>query len=709
MSGTLNWKSKPSNIRISVVESTVEISDHYCNVFHLIIEDSKQCYSLVRFADDFYELDQLVHKHFPKYRITLPKLSLPSNHIKSSYSMRSLLSSIKYRKKKSNSELLEIYLYRCAFTQIGKSSLFHDFLTAQREEDCVSSKSSECQPVPQLTMSVRQTEDQLETHTDAIMTPYTLNRKKSFIQSSHRSHGDETSNPMSDFIATPSSSICSSVSDDSISFTDVATSKPFFPRYLDYYDNVDLSDNRLERLSAVENEMQDNTVTKNSIKGFQLIKVLGKGATGKVLLVRDDSSDKLYALKSITKSWTITQREINHVKMERDILATMADIRHPFLINLHAAFQDQHNLFLLLDYHAGADLATLLQRNIRFHPEQCRLYCAEILMGLQELHKNNILYRDLKPENVLLAADGHIVLTDFGLSKMFDDDETSSDIQDHRTSTFCGTPEYLAPEIILQEEKYSYATDYWSLGTMLYEMYTGMLPFGGNTLEEMYDRVLYDDLLFPANMDPEATDLIAGLLDRDPSTRLGAGPGGVFEIRMHPYFIRHFEWKDVYTRSIKPLYVPSMASATDLCNFDSDFLQMPVDVNDEEDNRYIRNSNYTPCELNESAFKGYSYIRIEEDSISYESEIYSLYDNYAPYDQDNMSDTNSLKDYTYDSESESTESYTPNTPPFNTMKPSIPKHHSVVDYTPLNCNRNIRNSLLIDSSVNNSTNITWIS
>ncbi|KAG0755694.1 hypothetical protein G6F57_007103 [Rhizopus arrhizus] len=473
--------------RIAVIETKVKISNHICTVYHIMLEDNEHHYSLVRYIEDFYELDSL----------------------------------------KNNSELLQDYLVQSTSRMIGKSSLFKDFLSAQRDEDRRISRYQQKQQV--------------------VVQP-TLKRKRSFY--------DARQNKRSLGLGPP------------------------------------------------------------AINQFELIKVLGKGATGKVILVRKEQ--KLFALKTINKSWNVTAREVNHIKMERDILAKLSELHHPFLVQLHWAFQDTQNLYLVLDYHAGADLATLLQRFIYFPQEQCRLYCAEIVMGLQELHRHSILYRDLKPENVLLASDGHIVLTDFGLSKMFGNNE------EHRTTTYCGTPEYLAPEIILQEEEYSYAADYWSLGTMLYEMITGVIPFAASTPDDMYERVLYDDLLFPAHFDPEAMDLIAGLLERDPLLRLGAGVSGVFEIRTHPYFSNHLNWKDVYAKRICPLYVPSMSSETDLSNFDPDFLHMSTAIKEENDEaillrqRYL--SDYCPAGLTENAFKGYSFIRQDQQPIN-ESEF----------------------------------------------------------------------------------------
>ncbi|KAG0761808.1 hypothetical protein G6F62_005075 [Rhizopus arrhizus] len=496
--------------------AVIETNKNDETVYHIMLEDEEYHISLIRYKQDFYELDHLLNIHFPELRILLPKLNKKLGTLRSLFDY----------KKKTNTELLQDYLYQSISTPIGKSSLFKDFLSVQRHEDRLILKKG---------------------HQPSIAVQPTLKRKRSFY--------------------------------------DVRQTKR--PALNDY-----------------------------DIQQFESIKVLGKGATGKVILVRKEK--RLFALKAIHKSWSITAKEVNHIKMERDILAKLSELHHPFLIQLYWAFQDIQNLYLVLDYHAGADLATLLQRFIYFPQEQCRLYCAEIVMGLQELHRHSILYRDLKPENVLLANDGHIVLTDFGLSKLFDNDD------EHRTNTFCGTPEYLAPEIILQRE-YSYAVDYWSLGTMLYEMITGVTPFAAPTLDEMYDRVLYDDLLFPAHFDPEAVDLIAGLLERDPETRIG----GVFEIRTHPYFINHLNWKDVYAKRVKPLYIPSVSSETDLSHFDPDFLCMSISIKEENDEAVLIRQKWLPSHcpagLTMDAFKGYSFVRKEVDNEQSDNEDFTFF------------------------------------------------------------------------------------
>ncbi|KAG0169323.1 hypothetical protein DFQ28_010300 [Apophysomyces sp. BC1034] len=297
---------------------------------------------------------------------------------------------------------------------------------------------------------------------------------------------------------------------------------------------------------------------------LEKIKVLGKGCMGKVFLVRSRSTDELYALKSIMKELVIEQREITHTLAEREILATVSGINHPFLAKLHMSFQDTHRLYLVTDYYCGGDLATQMSTCCTFPKERTLFYAAEIIEGIGELHRLGVLYRDLKPENILLTLDGHVILTDFGLSKWLTPD-------DPHTQTFCGTAEYLAPEVLLGEP-YSFGIDHWSYGTILYEMLAGITPFWADNHADMYRRVLEDPLEFPPDVDYETAEFLCGLLDRDPRTRLGAA--GVDEIKSHPYFAG-IAWEDVYHRRLPPPYVPPLTSALDFSNFDNAFLDMP--------------------------------------------------------------------------------------------------------------------------------------
>ncbi|KAI7857839.1 kinase-like domain-containing protein, partial [Circinella umbellata] len=291
-------------------------------------------------------------------------------------------------------------------------------------------------------------------------------------------------------------------------------------------------------------------------ENLEMIKVLGKGCMGKLV---------------------IEQREITHTLAERDILATLSGISHPFLAKLHASFQDVHRLYLVTDYYCGGDLATQMSTCSTFSKERTLFYAAEIIDGMGELHRLGVLYRDLKPENILLTADGHVLLTDFGLSKWLitstaDQNHDEVDDVERVTQTFCGTAEYLAPEALLGEP-YSFGIDHWAYGTILYEMLAGITPFWADNHSEMYRRVLQDPLEFPPDTDFETAEFLSALLERDPRLRLGYH--GVDEIKQHMYF-SGIDWEDVYHRRLIPPYVPDLRSSLDFSNFDPSFLEMPA-------------------------------------------------------------------------------------------------------------------------------------
>jgi serine/threonine protein kinase len=222
-------------------------------------------------------------------------------------------------------------------------------------------------------------------------------------------------------------------------------------------------------------------------------------------------------------------------------------------------------------------------------------------------------FRDLKPENILLTADGHLVLTDFGLSKQFYD---GLSLEEQRTETFCGTAEYLAPEI-LNQQSYSYEVDYWSLGMILYEMLNGVTPFWDENRDEMYRKIRQDPLQFPAHFDIETATFIARLLKRNPARRLGSGIDGALRVRSDPYF-SYIDWDLIYAKRIKPPYVPNLYSETDFSHFDSEFLQLTPRLSPVS-------SDYMLSQSMDRAFEGYSYTNREERWLdSPVSELYSL-------------------------------------------------------------------------------------
>jgi serine/threonine protein kinase len=351
-----------------------------------------------------------------------------------------------------------------------------------------------------------------------------------------------------------------------------------------------------------ENSCGDAQVdAKNTLENYELIKVLGVGCMGKVLLAREKGSNKKYAIKSISKKFVIShgKTEVEHTLTEQRVLATLSQLNHPFLIRLHASFQSDTNLFLVMPYIQGGDFATQLALYGSLDVKRAQFYCAEMVSGICELHKHGIIYRDLKPENVLLDMNGHIKLTDFGLSKQFKLSQNSSAV------TFCGTAEYLAPEI-LKELPYSYEVDWWSLGTFLFELITGFTPFWAENHMAMYQRVLYDSLEFPADffrrsdnyvLLEHAKDLITGLLVKDPASRLGSGLDAEQHIRNHPFF-SDIDFEKLDKKEIKPPFVPQVTGEDDLRWFDTEFTKMTPKLSPPS----------VPQVYGENVFKGYTFL-----------------------------------------------------------------------------------------------------
>ncbi len=260
-----------------------------------------------------------------------------------------------------------------------------------------------------------------------------------------------------------------------------------------------------------------------NMDAFELLKVIGKGSFGKVMQVRKRDTSRIYALKTIRKAHIVSRSEVTHTLAERTVLA---QVNNPFIVPLKFSFQSPDKLYLVLAFINGGELFHHLQREGRFNEERSRFYAAELLCALEHLHGFNVVYRDLKPENILLDYTGHIALCDFGLCKLNMGDQQT-------TNTFCGTPEYLSPELLLGQG-YTKAVDWWTLGVLLYEMLTGLPPFYSEDVNEMYRKILQDPLRFGDEVSPDARHLLTLLLNRDPAQRLGSGPHGAADIKAHP-------------------------------------------------------------------------------------------------------------------------------------------------------------------------------
>ncbi|XP_030375760.1 RAC serine/threonine-protein kinase [Scaptodrosophila lebanonensis] len=307
-------------------------------------------------------------------------------------------------------------------------------------------------------------------------------------------------------------------------------------------------------------------VKKVTLENFEFLKVLGKGTFGKVILCREKATAKLYAIKILKKEVIIQKDEVAHTLTESRVLKST---NHPFLISLKYSFQTNDRLCFVMQYVNGGELFWHLSHERFFTEDRTRFYGAEIISALGYLHSQGIIYRDLKLENLLLDKDGHIKVADFGLCK--------ENITDGRTTkTFCGTPEYLAPEV-LDDNDYGQAVDWWGTGVVLYEMICGRLPFYNRDHDVLFMLILSEAVKFPRNISEEAKSLLSGLLAKDPKKRLGGGPDDVKEIQAHPFFAS-INWTDLVQKKITPPFKPSVESDTDTRYFDKEFTGESVEL-----------------------------------------------------------------------------------------------------------------------------------
>jgi p90 ribosomal S6 kinase len=333
-------------------------------------------------------------------------------------------------------------------------------------------------------------------------------------------------------------------------------------------------------------ELVRNGHEKGDPSQFELLKVLGEGSFGKVFLVRKvvgADNGRLYAMKVLKKA-TLKVRDRHRTKMERNILV---DVEHPFIVKLHYAFQTAGKLYLILDFLRGGDLFSRLSKEVMFTEEDVKFYLAELALALNHLHSLGIIYRDLKPENVLLDADGHIALTDFGLSKL--------PLEEGKAYSFCGTVEYMAPEVV-NRKGHSFAADWWSFGVLMFEMLTGSLPFQGSNRRDTMTQILKAKLGMPANLSSEAQSLLRALFKRNPANRLGAGPGGVEDLKKHEFFAT-IDFDALLAKKIRPPFQPAVCGPDD-AYFDSEFTS-----------KTPRDSPGVPASANaHELFRGFSFV-----------------------------------------------------------------------------------------------------
>ncbi|RXM35641.1 hypothetical protein EOD39_3985 [Acipenser ruthenus] len=320
---------------------------------------------------------------------------------------------------------------------------------------------------------------------------------------------------------------------------------------------------------------------KYTIDDFTLHKMLGKGSFGKVFLAELKSKKQFFAVKALKKDVVLMDDDVECTMVEKRVLSLAWE--HPFLTHLHCTFQTKENLFFVMEYLNGGDLMFHIQNCHKFEIPRARFYAAEIVCGLQFLHSKGIVYRDLKLDNVLLDKDGHIKIADFGMCK-------ENMYEEAQTSTFCGTPDYIAPEILLGQ-KYGSSVDWWSFGVLLYEMLIGQSPFHGNDEEELFQSIRTDDPFYPRWLPKDAREILIKLycnvpavlylhneatltnspylqlFVREPEQRLGVKGS----IRQHAFFIE-INWQALENREIEPLFKPRVRSPDDCSNFDTEFL-----------------------------------------------------------------------------------------------------------------------------------------
>uniref|UniRef100_A0A3Q2Y6I3 Protein kinase C n=1 Tax=Hippocampus comes TaxID=109280 RepID=A0A3Q2Y6I3_HIPCM len=334
---------------------------------------------------------------------------------------------------------------------------------------------------------------------------------------------------------------------------------------------------------------------RRTLKDFNLIKVLGKGSFGKVMLAELKGTEEVYAVKVLKKDVILQDDDVDCTMTEKRILALAR--RHPYLTQLYCCFQTRDRLFFVMEYVNGGDLMFQIQRSRKFDEPRSRFYAAEVTSALMFLHRNGVIYRDLKLDNILLDAEGHCKLADFGMCK-------EGIMNGVTTTTFCGTPDYIAPEI-LQELEYGASVDWWALGVLMYEMMAGQPPFEADNEDDLFESILHDDVLYPVWLSKEAVSILRAFMTKNPAKRLGCvvSQGCEEAIKTHPFF-REIDWLLLEQRKVRPPFKPRIKTKRDVNNFDQDFTKEDP-VLTPTDEAIIR-------QINQEEFKDFSYCAPEE-------------------------------------------------------------------------------------------------
>lgn len=321
--------------------------------------------------------------------------------------------------------------------------------------------------------------------------------------------------------------------------------------------------NSANTMRSIENE-EDLIVRKFqqlSIKDFELVKVLGRGHFGKVILAKHLSTNEHFALKALKKSYIIAREEVEGLMAEKRTFQVASRVNHPFLINLYSCFQTETHVCFVMEYACGGDLMLHIHNDIFSEPRSV-FYAACVVLGLQYLHENKIIYRDLKLDNLLLDSEGFVKIADFGLCK-------EGIGYGDTTGTFCGTPEFLAPEV-LTLSCYTRAVDWWGLGVLIFEMLVGESPFSGDSEEEVFDCIVNQDVLYPRFLTIDSVAIMRRLLRKNPARRLGSSEQDAEDVKSQPFF-KTINWDDLLARKMKPPFKPIVRGADDVSNFDEEF------------------------------------------------------------------------------------------------------------------------------------------
>ncbi|EKX33409.1 hypothetical protein GUITHDRAFT_160289 [Guillardia theta CCMP2712] len=306
-----------------------------------------------------------------------------------------------------------------------------------------------------------------------------------------------------------------------------------------------LVDSKQECLNIQQRQLQFDELVQHE--------TIGTGTFGRVKLCRHAVTGFYYAMKILSKGEVLRLKQWEHVQSEKEILQK---IQHPFIVQLHGKFHDSKNLYLVLELALGGELFWHLRNCARFPNETARFYASQIALALEYLHSKNIIYRDLKPENLLLDEQGYIKLTDFGLAKEITD----------RTWTLCGTPEYLAPEVI-KSKGHGKAVDWWTFGILIFEMLAGYPPFYADNTFAIYQKILLLKVDYPKHFDPQAKDIIRKLLQSDRTKRIGNLKGGADDVKKHKWF-KGLSWDYILRKQIPAPIVPKIRHAADTSNFE---------------------------------------------------------------------------------------------------------------------------------------------